>query len=491
MNDADLPRVLADLLRLDHETEWVEFKLNNSDELGIGEYISAIANSAALHNRNEGYIVWGVADADRRLVGTTFQPRSHRIGNQPLEIWLAHQLEPGVHFTIHEGEVLGVRAVVFCIPAASASPVAFKGVEYIRVGEAKALLRNHPAKARALWAAFDRTPFEKRGVGDGFDADEVLRLLDYPSYFELMNQPLPDNRAGILEHLGADGLVRQEPGGYVITNVAAILFARELEKLERLARKAIRVIVYRDNDRSTIVRQQTGHRGYAPGFEGLIGWVNAQLPQNEHIGQALRKTVPMYPEIAIREIVANALIHQDLTIIGAGPLVEIFPNRVEVTNPGRPLIEPLRFLDLPPRSRNEHLASLMRRMGMCEELGSGIDRVLAAIEMFQLPAPQFTAEGDSTRVTLFAPRAFADMDRADRVRACYQHAGLKYLIGERMTNATLRQRFGIREENYSQVSRVIADAVRAAFIRPDPPDATARRHAKYVPYWAASEPTPI
>ena len=72
----------------------------------------------------------------------------------------------------------------------------------------------------------------------------------------------------------------------------------------------------------------------ACGFEGLIGYINALLPANEVIKQALRATVPMYPEIAIRELVANALIHQDFFVTGAGPLIELFAERMEITSPG-------------------------------------------------------------------------------------------------------------------------------------------------------------
>ena len=91
---------------------------------------------------------------------------------------------------------------------------------------------------------------------------------------------------------------------------------------------------------------------------------------------ARKLAVPVYPELAIRELVANALIHQDLSITGSGPMVEIFDDRIEITNPGVPLVETSRMLDSPPRSRNEGLASLMRRMGSCEERGSGVDKVV-------------------------------------------------------------------------------------------------------------------
>ena len=192
----------------------------------------------------------------------------------------------------------------------------------------------------------------------------------------------------------------------------------------------------------------------------------------------------MYPEIAIRELVANALIHQDFNLGGTGPMIEIFEGRVEITNPGVPLIETQRFLDMPPESRNEVLAAFMRRLNICEERGSGIDKVITAIELFQLTAPDFRVTDRHTKALLFAHKAFAEMDKADRIRACYQHAGLMFVTDQQMTNATLRQRLSISAENYSMASRVIRDSLDAGLIKPHDPTSTSKKHARYLPFWA-------
>ena len=265
--------------------------------------------------------------------------------------------------------------------------------------------------------------------------------------------------------------------------MGAILFARRLNDFPNLKRKAVRVIVYRGSSRVDTLREQEGARGYASGFEGLIGYINGQIPANEIIQQAFRKTVPMYPELAVRELVVNALIHQDFFITGAGPMVEIFADRMEVSNPGMPLVDTRRFLDTPPHSRNEALAALMRRFGICEERGSGVDKVVSQTEFFQLPAPIFEATGDHTRVVLFAHRPLSKMDKEDRVRACYLHACLRYVNREFMTNTTLRERFGIEPQNSATASRLIKEALDAEVIRPYDKSA-ARKLMKYVPYWA-------
>ena len=164
-------------------------------------------------------------------------------------------------------------------------------------------------------------------------------------------------------------------------------------------------------------------------------------------------------------------------------MVEIFSYRMEISNPGAPLVQTARFLDFPPRSRNEALASFMRRVGVCEERGSGIDKVVFQTELYQLPAPVFEETDENTRAILFAPRQLSRMDRQDRVRTCYLHACLKYVNREFLTNSSIRKRFGITENNKAMASRYIREAVDDGMIRPYDQSA-APKLRKYVPFWA-------
>ncbi|MCD9122065.1 ATP-binding protein [Cupriavidus sp. UGS-1] len=317
----------------------------------------------------------------------------------------------------------------------------------------------------------------------GATDEDVLTLLDYPIYFELTGTPLPDGRASILERLRAEDLIRRNNGRWDITHLGGVLFARRIDDFHSLRRKAVRVVAYRDNDRIATLREQIGEKGYAAGFQALIGYIGALLPGKEVIGSALRKDVPMYPALAIRELLVNALIHQDFAVGGAGPMVEIFRDRIEITNPGTPLVDVQRFLDTPPRSRNERLASMMRRFGICEERGSGVDKVVHQSEVYQLPAPEFAIVSDHTRATLFAHRNLSKMDRNDRIRACYLHACLRYVQRDSMTNASLRERFAIETHNSAVASRLIKEAVEAGMIRAHD-ESAGRKYMKYVPFWA-------
>lgn len=483
-NEAYLGGLLRELCKLPTETEWVEFKVNYADPEEIGEYISALSNAAALCGKTNGYLVWGVDDATHDIIGTAFRPDQARKGGEELESWLLRLTNPRIHFRFHHIASEGKPVVIIEIPRASNKPVSFSGQEFIRVGSYKKKLKDFPEKERALWRIFEAVPFEELPAAECVSDEDVLRLLDYPAYFDLISQNLPADRTGILARLKDDAMISAcEAGGWNISNMGAILLAKRLDDFKTLKRKAVRVIVYKDTGRLETLREQIGARGYASGFEGLIGYINSLLPSNEVIGQALRKDVPVYPELAVRELVANAIIHQDFFIHGTGPMIEIFSDRMEITNPGIPLVKTERFLDSPPRSRNEALASFLRRAGICEERGSGVDKVVFQTELYQLPAPLFEVTDEHTRAVLFAPKPFRDMEKDDRVRACYLHACLKYVNREFMTNATLRERFGIDPKNSAVASRIIKDTADQGLIRLSDPDSS-RKYSKYIPFWA-------
>ncbi len=484
MNEDALNTLLRELLKLSGETEWLELKCNNEKPDEIGEYLSAIANGAALHRREKGYVIWGVDDITHQVVGTRFKPCHSKKGNEELGNWLGRLLEPRIDFRIHQFTHDGKTVVMFEVPAASYMPVRFSGEEFIRVGTYKKKLKDYPEKERALWTLFRHETFEKGLAVRSATAEEVLSLIEYPTVFELLGQTLPENRSGILERLLREHVILDAGSSrFAITNLGAVLFAKRLDQFATLARKAVRVVVYKGSNRVETVKEQTGTKGYAVGFEGLLAYINDLLPRNEQIGQALRREVRMYPEIAVRELIANALIHQDFSISGTGPMVEVFPDRIEITNPGIPLIDTLRFIDEPPRSRNEALASLMRRLNICEERGSGVDKVIFQVELFQLPAPDFQVTSTHTKAVLYASKRLTEMDQQDRVRACYQHACLCWVSNKTMTNTTLRERFGISEANAAVVSRIIREALNAGLIKRSDPDSTSRKHAKYVPFW--------
>ncbi|MEL7610353.1 MAG: ATP-binding protein [Bacillota bacterium] len=467
------------------ELPWVEFKANNSDPQEIGEYISALSNSAALFKQGYAFMIWGIDNKTYNIIGTDFDPHNAKVGNQEIDLWISTQLDPQVQFYFHKTVIQEKVLVLLEIAAAYSSPVKFRSIDYIRIGTNKKKLKDFPDTERELWAELSKKPFEVLIAMENVTGDFVLRLLDYATYFEMLSMDLPNNKSAILDVLLADGMISvSETGNYNITNLGAILFSKKISDFPSLERKAVRVIIYNGNDRISVAsKEQIGRKGYANGFEGLIDFVNSLLPTNEVMGKALRKDVPMYPELAVRELIANAIIHQNFFLQGTSPMIEIFDNRMEITNPGVPLIEKERFVDYPPISRNEKLASFMRRIGVCEERGCGYDRVVAQTEYYQLPAPEIEVYNNHTKVTLFAHKEFAHMSKEDRQRACYLHACLKRVNRDYMTNASLRERFKINIKNSSMISRLLKETCETGMIKLTD-DSTGDKNRRYVPFWA-------
>lgn len=468
-----------------YEQPWIEFKHNNYDPQEIGEYISALSNTAALFNQEHAFLIWGIDDKTHEIVGTSFIPQKTKIGNQGLELWISTQLDPQIQFYFHATEIDGYPLILLEIASAHSAPVKFRGVDYIRIDSYKKKLKDFPDTERELWAIFSKKPFEAMIAMDNVSGDFVLRELDYSSYFELLSQDLPSDKTKILETLVGDKMIaKSETGNYNITNLGAILFAKRLSDFPSLARKAVRVIRYEGTGRiGAASKEQVDGKGYACGFEGLITYITNLLPNNEIMGKALRRVVPMYPDIAVRELVANCLIHQNFFMQGTSPMVEIFTDRMEITNPGSPLIDKARFVDHPPVSRNEQLASFMRRIGVCEERGSGYDKVVFETEFYQLPAPEIEIYNDHTKVILFAHKEYAQMSKEDRYRACYLHACLKRVNRDYMTNTSLRERFNIDKRNRSMISRLLNDTCALGLIYVSP-DSTSDKNRKYLPFWA-------
>lgn len=478
MTQQELEILIEELRALPKESEWVEFKENNYKPQIIGEYISALSNSACIENKEYGYLVFGIKDESHELVGTTFNPNKEKRGNEELENWIIRLLEPQVDFKFYCFSYKNANLVLIQIDATLARPVRFNGEAFIRIGTYKKKLKDHPEKEQKIWQKIRNTTFEKEFAKRNISADLVLKLINYPAVFHLLEMPLPPDKFSILKKLEEEKLVVNRLGKYHITNLGAILFANDLGDFETVKRKAVRVIIYDGNNKLKTTKEQIGTKGYAIGFEGLIDYIIDKLPSNEEIGRVFRKEVKVYPELAIRELVANSIIHQDFSISGTSPMIEIFNNRIEITNPGKPLIDTKRFIDHSPESRNEMLAGVLRRIGFCEERGSGIDKVIAQIEVFQLPAPEFIEGDNFTRVIIHSPKSLRQMSKPDKIRATYQHCCLKYVAGEFMSNQSLRERFDIESKNYPIVSRIIRESLDSKLIK------MYDNSRMYVPFWA-------
>jgi ATP-dependent DNA helicase RecG len=453
------------------EHERLEFKeaKNQYDYQKLQEYCVGLANEGG------GVLLLGIKnELPREVVG------SSAIGN-PGAMALKLFESIGFRVDIEAVDHPDGRVVVCHIPSRPRGTAYHLDGKYLmRSGES--LVPMSEDRLRQIFAEGAPDWLEEHSK-TGVSAEEVVELLDTQGFFELMKLPYPSDRAGVIDRLQRERLLDAVAGGYAIRRLGAILLAKKLEDFPDVARKAPRVVVYSGSSKVNTRIDQVGVKGYAVGFQGLVRFIMQQLPQNEVIEDALRKDVKLAPEITIRELVANALIHQDLSIGGTSVMIEVYDNRVEISNPGEPIVPADRFIDS-YQSRNEHLADLMRRMRICEEKGSGVDKVVQAAEVYQLPAPLFHTGSKRVHVTLFGPKDFDDMDRGDRIRACYQHCALRWVMAERMTNQSLRERFRLPESKSAIVSQIISATIEDGLIKLDEAVGASRKFARYLPAWA-------
>lgn len=461
-----------------NELDWKSGLSANKERLI--EHLSAFANHS-----NGGFMVLGIDDATGHPAGVV-QGEPEKIVCQLANLG-RDGLEPPIVIDHAVIEWRAVTLLLIRIPEQPVKPVHRRGksIEHAWVRSGGTTRRASRQEIGAMLMN-SRTPrWEELRASTRLFVNEILTQLDITAICKLLGRPAPADTDEMQRWLIDEKMVEPDNDGAYITHFGAIAAARELRIFDALQRKRIRVIRYRGLNKVETIDELQGQRGYAVGFEGLIAYLKRILPHSEVIREALRTEVTVYPEIALRELIANALIHQDFNITGAGPMIEVFDDRIEFANPGSLLPGKTvdRLIGATPESRNEILAAAFRRYRICEERGTGFQKVVTSIELFGLPPLAFVQAGNSFKVILHAPRKFADMPQSERIEACYQHAVLKYLSSDAMTNSSLRERLKMSEKQRNQVTNLIAEAVAAGRIKRKDPDA-GNKFAEYVPYWA-------
>ncbi|MBP8299090.1 MAG: putative DNA binding domain-containing protein [Planctomycetes bacterium] len=453
------------------EHQRLEFKEAKAsfDRVKLQHYCVALANEGG------GQILLGIADKPPRpVVGTQAFLNPTKAAEELYEaLGFRIDVEPVDH---PDGRVL-----VFHVPSRPCGTAYHHAGTYLmRSGEA--LVPMSEDQLRRIFAE-GKHEWLLQPAMTGADSQRVVELLDTQRFFDLLGLPYPTTREAVLHGLESNKLIESTRDNFTILRLGALLLAKNLSTFPDVQRKATRIVAYSGTSKLSTSRDITSQSGYAVGFQDLVQFVDSQLPQNQVIEDALRKEVKLVPQVVLRELLANALIHQDFTIGGTSVMVEIYSDRVEISNPGEPVVPAERFID-GYQSRNEQLADLMRRFRICEEKGSGVDRVVHAAEVLQLPAPDFRAGANRTTACVYGPRPFEEMDRGERIRATYQHCALRWVMNERMTNTTLRERFGLPESKSPTASQVINATMQARMIRLDERSGASKKLARYIPFWA-------
>ena len=456
-----------------NELDWKSGLSDKSER--IAQHISAFANM-----KGGGILVYGVNND-----GTCFSITKDEIDKivQTLGNIAHNNLVYSIPIEHSILDYEGYSLLFVYIPEQSDKPVHLRGKDiytsYCRsAGQTVKMSRN---QVKALIATSQGITFEEQVAKGELTKEEVLDLLDYKALYRILDKNLPKSEDSIIDRLTDYKLCKQTGDYWTISNLGAVLFSKNLQNFPNLVGHEVIVRKYVGANNRQLEFEQHVTFGYAVGFEWLVDFIMRNT-STEHI-DVKRKEIPTYPRVAIREFVANALVHQDFGITGMPVTIEIFSNRLSVTNAGAPLNDINRLIDLPPQSRNEQLAQMMITLGVCERRGSGIDRAIAAVEEMFLPPVKFTKGEQHTRVFLYPQKSLKDMTKQEKISACYQHACLVYENGDRINNKSVRERFELSKNDSSVASRIISDTLESGLIKPADIETASKKYMTYIPYY--------
>jgi predicted HTH transcriptional regulator len=444
----------------------------------LAQHLCAFSNQ-----ESGGFLVFGVNN-DASMFSVTKEQTDEivkTLGNIAL-----NNLSQSIQIQHNTIEYNGNALLFIYIPEQTEKPIYLRGQtiyeSYYRSAGQSVKMSKEAVKF--MISAAHGIPYEFQIAKKNLPADEILRWLDYKRFYELLDKNTPKATDVILANLESHHIIVSDGDTWSITNLGAILFANDLSQFDYLNAKPVRILKYEGTNNLVLEKEYTEIRGYAAAFDDMVEYIMKNLPQQEIIKSAIRQNKTDYPRTAIREFLANSFVHQDFTITGLDIMVEIFTDRIVMTNPGSPLTDVNRFIDLPPKSRNEKLAQALLLLHICERRGSGVDRAIEALETALMPPPKFTKGEYFTRVFIYGRQKLSAMGKQDKIRACYQHCCLLHENNKGMTNQSVRERFEIDKNSYPMASRIINDTLTTGLIKIADPENMSRKFASYVPYYA-------
>ena len=391
MTISELKNIVFELSKETKEQEWFEFKLNNKlDNQTIGEYISALSNSACLQNRDFGYLIWGVNDNTHEIEGTKVSLKNKKVGNQELEFWFNLNLQPKIDFSIHEFEYeLDKKICLIKIPAAINQPTKFKGKDFIRIDSNKTELKNFPDKARRIWNSTTDWSAEIVDNATIDDLDEKAVEIARQRFKEKNNDKIFFSDIDNWDTKTFLDKIKVTKEGK-ITRTALILFGKS-ESIHKINSDLLISWIYMDEKRI----KRYFEIFYPPFFlviDKVLQKIRNEklliLPENTLIPLSVNK----YEEWIIRELLNNCIAHQDYTQESRIIITETIDDLTffNVGNFFQGTIESYVLHDYtPPKYRNRFLVNAMVNLKMIETIGSGIKKIFQLQQERYLPLPDY------------------------------------------------------------------------------------------------------
>lgn len=401
---ATLINTLQKLLSLPREQATVEFKLNLDKPEDIGQYLSALANSALLEGHDRGWLVWGIEDGTRAVKGTTFDPHTRKIGNQALIMWLQQLTSPRADFVFHDCLYANHKVVLLEVHPARSAPVAFENQRFVRVDSHKVKLSDHPAKEARLWALLGPKDDWSGALVEGATLED-LDPEAVTAARQLFTEYLIKSESDTTRH----GSIRAEAAAW---DVPTLLNKAQVTKQGRVTRAALLLLgkeeathflAPADIKLTWLLRDAQNATGPAKHFgmpfllatDKLLSRIRNEQTEYMPDGTLFPTPVPWYDTWVIREALHNCIAHQDYVLGGKINVVE-HPDRLVFANLGQfmaPDVEWMLEHQSPPEHyRNQWLINGMIRLRMIDQLGSGIRRMFDKQRERFFPLPDFVLE---------------------------------------------------------------------------------------------------
>ena len=349
---------LKELINLEYENEYLEFKHNwfNKDELG--EYISAISNSATEHGVEYGYFIWGIDDKTHEILGTNFNPNKE-VDNEPLKHYLARNLNPSIAFIFDEIIIDDKKVVVLTIPAAKRIITEFNKERFIRIGSSKELLRKYPEREANLWIIL------KDMQSTIINTESPKQELDFSSllsYYISKNLPLNQSTFKNNLHLYVPNTKKYNQMAYILSDNNEITCRISIFNGKTKADKQYALNEY-------------GKKNILITIDQILNYLESfnitRVDETNRI--VTRKDISLFDSASLREALLNAFIHNDWTDLNA-PMISVFSNRIEILSHGSlPFKQTLTgFFEGNSTPRCRELADIFLQLRISERSGRGI-----------------------------------------------------------------------------------------------------------------------
>lgn len=362
----------------------------------IGKFISAMANSTAQNDREFELLILGVNPQTGNIEGSKFEPDSLTLEGKSLLSWLKDLLNFEVDFDFTSLDLDGSNLVILEVLKPQNFPVTFKNRQYDLInGIPIEAIPNTDLGSRENKQSFvQEVEYSENNKSEINikSLQELLHSVDYQTYFDLLDESIPNNESDIAETLQKAGIIGFEPSkdGYFLTDLGALALSKNLSNEPNMRRRHLILNRYDGNNRGGNCQKTVFESGYLTSIDSAIEAIRKLTKLPDPISGEPDSLPSPYPTRALKELIVNALVHQDFDPSNkayGSPLVEVFDGRIEISNTADLQINIATIVNSTRSIRNQDLYGLFAKLGLCEHKEHGWELIIDGCEQSQMPAP--------------------------------------------------------------------------------------------------------